>query len=175
MANFKKIAPTELLDNPFKLIGKDWMLLSSANAGDGDVCGKDYNTMTASWGGVGILWEKPVAFIFVRPQRHTFGFTEENDTMTLSFFGGEYKKEMGFCGKNSGRDCDKMKETGLTPEFAEGTVYIKEAKNVLILRTLAVTEMSPDSFLDKDIEPSCYPNKDYHIVYIAEIVKTLEK
>lgn len=164
----KEINIRDIKENAVKMISDDWALLSAGNE-------NGFNTMTVSWGGIGELWGKDVAFIFVRPQRYTKEFIDREGLMTLSFFGGEYKKEMGFCGKNSGRDCDKMKETGLTPEFAEGTVYIKEAKNVLILRTLAVTEMSPDSFLDKDIEPSCYPNKDYHIVYIAEIVKTLEK
>ena len=95
--------------------------------------------------------------------------------MTLSFFGGEKKKEMALCGKVSGRDCDKFAETGLTPAFIDGTVYVKEAETVLVLRTIAKTEMTPDSFLDSSIDESCYPNKDYHIVYIAEIVKTLEK
>ena len=164
----KEINIRDIKENAVKMISDDWALLSAGNE-------NGFNTMTVSWGGIGELWGKDVAFIFVRPQRYTKEFIDREELMTLSFFGGEYKKEMGFCGKNSGRDCDKMKETGLTPEFAEGTVYIKEAKNVLILKTLAVTEMNPDSFLDKNIEPSCYPNKDYHIVYIAEIVKTLEK
>lgn len=164
----KKINIRDIKESAVKMISDDWALLSAGNE-------NGFNTMTVSWGGIGELWGKDVAFIFVRPQRYTKEFIDREGMMTLSFFGGEYKKEMGFCGKNSGRDFDKMKETGLTPEFAEGTVYIKEAKTVLVLKTLAVTEMTPDSFLDKEIDSSCYPNKDYHIVYIAEIVKTLEK
>lgn len=164
----KEINIRDIKESAVKMISDDWALLSAGNE-------NGFNTMTVSWGGIGELWGKDVAFIFVRPQRYTKEFIDREGKMTLSFFGGEYKKEMGFCGKNSGRDFDKFKETGLTPEFSDGTVYIKEAKHVLILKTLAVTEMTPDSFLDKEIEPSCYPNKDYHIVYIAEIVKTLEK
>ena len=164
----KEINIRDIKESAVKMISDDWALLTAGNE-------KGFNTMTVSWGGIGELWGKDVAFIFVRPQRYTKEFIDREGMMTLSFFGGEYKKEMGFCGKNSGRDCDKMKETGLTPAFADGTVYIKEAKTVLILKTLAVTEMTPDSFLDKEIDSSCYPNKDYHIVYIAEIVKTLEK
>lgn len=164
----KEINIRELKENPLKMISDDWALLSAGNE-------KGFNTMTVSWGGIGELWGKDVAFIFVRPQRYTKEFIDREGIMTLSFFGGEYKKELAFCGKNSGRDFDKMKETGLNPVFADGTVYIEEAKNVLILKTLAVTQMTPESFLDKTIEPDCYPNKDYHIVYIAEIVKTLEK
>lgn len=164
----KEINIRDIKESAVKMISDDWALLSAGNE-------NGFNTMTVSWGGIGELWGKDVAFIFVRPQRYTKEFIDREGKMTLSFFGGEYKKEMGFCGKNSGRDFDKFKETGLTPEFSDGTVYIKEAKHVLILKALAVTEMTPDSFLDKEIEPSCYPNKDYHIVYIAEIVKTLEK
>lgn len=164
----KEINIRDIKESAVKMISDDWALLTAGNE-------NGFNTMTVSWGGIGELWGKDVAFIFVRPQRYTKEFIDREGMMTLSFFGGEYKKEMGFCGKNSGRDFDKMKETGLTPEFAEGTVYIKEAKTVLVLKTLAVTEMTPDSFLDKEIDSSCYPNKDYHIVYIAEIVKTLEK
>ncbi len=164
----KEINIRDIKESAVKMISDDWALLSAGNE-------NGFNTMTVSWGGIGELWGKDVAFIFVRPQRYTKEFIDREGKITLSFFGGEYKKEMGFCGKNSGRDFDKFKETGLTPEFSDGTVYIKEAKHVLILKTLAVTEMTPDSFLDKEIEPSCYPNKDYHIVYIAEIVKTLEK
>mgnify|MGYP003292303968 CR=1 FL=1 len=164
----KEINIRDIKESAVKMISDDWALLTAGNE-------KGFNTMTVSWGGIGELWGKDVAFIFVRPQRYTKEFIDREGMMTLSFFGGEYKKEMGFCGKNSGRDCDKMKETGLTPAFTDGTVYIKEAKTVLILKTLAVTEMTPDSFLDKEIDSSCYPNKDYHIVYIAEIVKTLEK
>ncbi len=164
----KEINIRDIKESAVKMISDDWALLSAGNE-------KSFNTMTVSWGGIGELWGKDVAFIFVRPQRYTKDFIDREGMMTLSFFGGEYKKEMGFCGKNSGRNYNKFAETGLTPEFSDGTVYIKEAKHVLILKTLAVTEMTPDSFLDKEIDVSCYPNKDYHIVYIAEIVKTLEK
>lgn len=150
------------------MISDDWALLTAGNE-------SGFNTMTVSWGGIGELWGKDVAFIFVRPQRYTKEFIDRKKMMTLSFFSGEYKKELGFCGKKSGRDCDKMKETGFTPVFSDGTTYIKEASHVLILKTLAVTDITPDSFLDKTIDESCYPNKDYHKVYIAEIVKTLEK
>ena len=164
----KEINIRQLKENAVKMISDDWALLS---AGDE----KGFNSMTVSWGGIGELWGKDVAFIFVRPQRYTKEFIDKTDLLTLSFFGGEYKKELALCGKKSGRDIDKMKETGFTPVFSDGTVYIGEAENVLILKKLAVTQMTPDIFLDKTIDEDCYPNKDYHIVYIAEIVKTLEK
>ena len=164
----KEINVRDIKENAVKMISDDWALLTAGNE-------EGFNTMTVSWGGIGELWGKDVAFIFVRPQRYTKDFIEREQKMTLSFFGGERKKEMGICGKVSGRNIDKFKETGLTPAFSDGTVYVKEADTVLILKTIARTEMTPDSFLDSSIDESCYPNKDYHIVYIAEIVKVLEK
>ena len=164
----KEINIREIKENVIKMISDDWALLT---AGDKQA----YNTMTVSWGGIGELWGKDVAFIFVRPQRYTKEFIDKEGKMTLSFFGGEKKKEMALCGKMSGRDFDKFKETDLSPAFADDTVYINDAKIVLFLKTLAVTEMTPDSFVDTSIDSSCYPNHDYHTVYIAEIVKVLEK
>ena len=164
----KEINIRDLDINAVKMISDNWALLTAGNE-------NGFNTMTVSWGTIGELWGKDVAIVFVRPQRYTKEFIDREGKMTLSFFGGNYKKELGLCGKVSGRDVDKMKETGFTPVFEDGTVYIKEAEHVFILKTLAITEMTPDSFLDSTIDPSCYPNKDYHKVYIAEIVKTLEK
>lgn len=163
----REINIRDIKANAIKMISDDWALLTAGNK-------QSFNTMTVSWGGIGELWGKDVAFIFVRPQRYTKEFIDREKMMTLSFFGGQKKKEMALCGKVSGRDFDKFKETGLTPVFSDGTVYVKEAETVLFLKTLAVTEMTPDSFLDSTIDTSCYPNKDYHIVYIAEIVKVLE-
>ena len=176
--SFKKITPNTISDNPFKLIGEDWMLVTSANPTGDLVCGKDYNTMTASWGGVGILWNKPVAYVFIRPQRHTFGFTERNETMTLSFFGEEYRKALTFCGRNSGRDYDKAKECGLTPiaEESDGTreVYFDEARLVLKARPLYKEFLKKDAFLDEGLLKN-YPTDDFHMVYICEITEVLVK
>ncbi|MBE6774016.1 MAG: flavin reductase family protein [Ruminococcaceae bacterium] len=163
----KEINVREIKENAVKMISDDWMLVTA-----GDDSG--FNTMTASWGGIGELWAKDVVFVFIRPQRYTLEFIEKNDVFSLSFFGGDYKKELTFCGRNSGRDVDKMKETNFTPVFSDGTTYFEEAETVLICKKLAVTEITPDSFIDKDIDKN-YANKDYHKVFIAEIVKTLKK
>lgn len=164
----KEINIRDLNKSAVKMISDEWALLTAGNK-------ESFNTMTVSWGGIGELWGKDVAFVFVRPQRYTKEFIDREGKMTLSFFDGEYKKEMGLCGKKSGRDIDKFKETGLTPEFTDGTVYIKEATNVLVLKTIAVTEMKADDILQKEIIPDCYENGDFHKVYICEILKTLQK
>ncbi len=176
MAEFKKISPEEITDNPFKMIGKDWMLVTSAKADGNLVCGEDYNTMTASWGGVGVLWNKSVTYIFIRPQRHTFTFSEENDLMTLSFFDEEYRPALTFCGRNSGRDCDKAKESGLTPvsESCCGTrsVWFGEARMVLKVKKLYSEFLSADAFANGDTL-GCYAAGDFHKMYICEIKEVL--
>ena len=106
----EKINVKELNDNVFETIGKEWMLVCAGNK-------EKFNMMTASWGCLGWLWNKPVAVVFIRPERYTHGIIEENEFMTLSFLGNseEARKIYNFCGSKSGRDFDKVKETGLTP------------------------------------------------------------
>ncbi len=176
--NFKKISPKDITDNPFKLIGDDWMLVTSADPEGNLHCGEDYNTMTASWGGVGILWNKPVAYVFIRPQRHTYTFTERNDTMTLSFFGEEYRKALSFCGSKSGREFDKAAECGLTPvaDTSDNTraVYFDEARLVMKVRPLYKEFLKKEAFLS-DEPLKTYAAGDFHMMYICEIIEVLEK
>ena len=178
MAEFIKIKPSEITENPFKLIGSDWMLVTSANDGEDMVGGVDYNTMTASWGGVGILWNKPVAYVFIRPQRHTFGFTEKNERMTLSFFGEEYRSALTFCGRKSGRDYDKAKECSLTPVCdttdSGRAVWFDEAKLVLKVKKLYADVLKKDCFFGNDGVDN-YPSGDFHTVYVCEIEEVLTK
>lgn len=165
MKNFTRIDPTEIQDNIFKLIGKDWMLITAADK-DGRV-----NTMTASWGTAGILWRKPVAICFIRPQRYTYGFTEQADRMSLSFFDEAYRPALQYCGSHSGRDGDKFAATGLTPVFTEGenaTPYIAEARLVLITRKLYADDIREASFIDPAFLAD-YKAGDFHRVYICEI------
>ena len=178
MSEFRTIRPEEFSGNPFTLIGREWMLVTAANPGDGLMGGKDYNTMTASWGGLGILWGKPVAFVFIRPQRHTFRFTENNSRVTLSFFPPEYRDALNFCGTKSGRDCDKAAACGLTPvaETNEDgrAVWFDEAKLVLVTRKLYAKPFDPAAFLDPDSR-NMYGDDDFHTVYVCAVEKILEK
>ena len=161
----KEINIRELKDNFVKMISNDWALLT---AGKSD----DFNTMTVSWGGIGELWNKDVCFVFVRPQRYTYEFMEKNDYFSLSFFGGEYKKELGVCGSKSGRDIDKMAETGFIPiDLGEATGF-EQAKVNVVLKKLAYQDMKPDGFVDESIMNN-YANNDFHRVYVGEIVKVV--
>lgn len=168
MSDFKKITTEELTANPFKLIGKDWMLIT---AGDKE----KFNTMTASWGGVGIMWGKPVATAYIRPQRYTFEFIENGDYYTQCFFDEEYRDALKFCGSKSGRDYDKVKETGLTPVVDDetGAVYFKEAKLVFICKKMYAQFLNEESALTEEVTK--WYNGDYHKMYMSEIVSVLVK
>lgn len=159
----KEISIDNLSDNIINLIGKDWMLITAGNS-------LSFNTMTASWGSMGFLWGKPVVTIFVRPQRHTYGFIENNEVFTLSFFSEEYRKALTLCGTKSGRDTDKVKEAGITPyEPAQNCVSFEEARLIFKCKKLYKSLLKEDNFIDKDILPKWYKDGDLHYVYIAEI------
>ena len=167
MSEFIKIGHEKIEDNPFKLIGKDWMLIT---AGKKD----DFNTMTASWGGLGFLWNKPICHIYVRPHRFTYSFIERYNFFTLSFFEEKYRECLNICGTKSGRDIDKIKETGLTPVAGDKSVYFNEARLVIECRKIYYQDINPAFFIDSAIEAN-YPQKDYHRMYIGEVVNTLKK
>lgn len=162
--NFKEISIDELNFNPFTKIGKEWFLVT---AGDKE----SFNTMTAAWGSLGIYWNKPVFNILVRPTRYTYEFTEKNDNFTVSFLAEEFREAYKICGTKSGRDTNKVKESGLTPfELLEGTVAFKEAELVFVCKKIYTEDFNPANFLEQEIENS-YPEKDYHRVYTGEIKK----
>ena len=163
-----KINIKDLQGNAVSMFDDKWCLITAGN--------KDsYNTMTASWGAMGELWNKDVCFIFIRPQRYTLEFTEREELFTLSFFGEEYKKALAFCGRNSGRDCDKAKETGLTPMEIDGSMSFEESETVIVCKKLFYQDIDPEGFIDKAIDGVCYPEKDYHRMYVGEVVGCYKK
>ena len=162
---FEEISVKALGDNPFSLIGDKWMLITAGQQGN-------LNTMTASWGGLGVLWNKNVAFSFVRPQRHTFSFLEREDYYTLSFYQESYRPALAMCGKVSGKDTDKISKAGLTPVFDEPAPYFSEARLVLVCKKIYGQFLQPTCFIDEKIE-ECYPEKDYHKMYVGEVVNAL--
>lgn len=168
MSNFKEINIAELNTSPYNLFNKDWALLTAGNS-------DSFNTMTVSWGGVGILWRKNVATVYIRKSRYTLEFMDKYDHFSLTFGGDDMRKALAFCGKNSGRDFDKVKETGITPILDEKAPYFAEGKLVLICKKLYRQEMNDDSFIDKSIIDNDYSDKDYHIIFIGEIEKAFIK
>ena len=164
MHTFRSLSPNQI-DPIFDRIGKEWMLITADS-------GKDVNTMTASWGGCGILWNHPVAFAFVRPQRHTFAVLEDTDHFTLAFFDERYRDALRYCGSHSGRDGDKFAASGLSPVRCKGFAYPAEASLVLICKKLYVQDMKEECFLDPSLL-SHYEKKDFHRVYVGEILEAL--
>jgi flavin reductase (DIM6/NTAB) family NADH-FMN oxidoreductase RutF len=161
---FKKVNINTLTENYFNILNNDWGLLT---AGKTD----NFNTMTVSWGSFGIMWNRPVIFCFVRPQRYTFEFMNKNHYFTLSFFTDEYKKALEYCGEHSGRDIDKVKKSELVP-------YTTDLRNIIFEQTRLAFEckklysenLKPEAFLDQSIIKSTYQKGDFHRMYVGEIV-----
>ena len=165
---FKAIDPSTLSENPFNLIGKGWMLITAGNR-------EAFNTMTASWGGMGVLWARNVCFCVVRPVRHTYKYMEASDSFTLSFFDEAYRDALTFCGSHSGRDTDKVKETGLTPVFTNEGTYFAESRLIFCCKKVYHHDIDPARFIDLTIDENYYPSKDYHRMYVGEIVSCLTR
>lgn len=166
--SFMEIKPEQITDNTFKLVGSDWMLITAGTL-------ESYNTMTASWGGFGILWNKNICFCVVRPTRYTYNFIDKSNTFSLSFFDDKYREALQFCGSHSGKDVDKAASTGLTPVAGNnGTVYFNEARLVMECKKLYFQDISPKNFMDINLDKN-YPHKDYHRMYIGEIISCLQR
>ncbi len=165
MEQTKKIE--DLLMNPFSLIGKEWMLITAGN--------KDkVNTMTASWGGMGHLWNKNVVYIFVRPQRYTKEFIDANDCFSVSFFDQKYRAALGYFGTVSGKDEDKIAKQNMQVNYKQDVPYIEQGKLHFICKKLYVQRLDSACFIDKEADTKNYPEKDYHDVYVAEIIDIIE-
>ena len=167
--SFKKTSLAALGADPCDKIGGQWMLVTAEK--DGRV-----NTMTASWGGLGVLWGKNVAFVFIRPQRYTKEFVDAAGRFTLSFYPESDREALSYLGRVSGRDEDKIGKAGFAVERFDGAPAFSQARQVLVCRTLYTQKLDPAGFVDGcDADSRCYPAKDYHTVYVAEIEAVYEK
>lgn len=162
--------PIDMLNmNPFTKIGKEWALIS---AGDKNKC----NTMTVSWGGVGVLWGKNVVYIFIRDSRYTKKFIDNGEFFSMSFFDEKYRDALSYCGKESGRNVDdKFKGAGLTPAFRHNIPYPDEANLVLLCRKMAAVPITEDTFVDPQIMPKWYSDNDMHVMYVGEIIEAVAR
>ncbi|MDP4267512.1 MAG: flavin reductase [Bacteroidota bacterium] len=159
---FVSAKPEELTDNVFKLIGNDWMLITAGNV-------QSFNTMTASWGSLGILWNEPICICFIRPQRYTYEFMNNNSVFTLSFLDDKDKDILNFCGSHSGRDTNKIEKTSLLPiETDNGGIAFEQSKIIIEAQKIYFNDINPANFLDNRIQ-DCYPMKDFHRMFIGKI------
>ena len=164
--NRSPIEPNAFQCPPVQLWGERWLLLTA-----GELAPRAFNCMTVAWGGFGMLWAKPLAMVAVRPSRYTYEFMERVADFTLSAFPPAMKDKLTVCGTKSGRDMDKVKACGLHPVASAkvGTPGFEEAELILECRKLYVSDLNPDAFLSRDIEP-LYNGRDYHRLYFAEVV-----
>ncbi len=158
----KEIDINDLKLNPFNKIGKEWMLITASD-------GEKTNTMTASWGGFGFLWNKNIAFIVLRPQRYTKEFVDKTNEFSLSFFDESYKKTLSYLGSVSGKNEDKISKSGLHLSFINNIPSFEEASMVINCKNLYKQNLLSECFIDTNIDEKNYPNKDYHTLYFAEI------
>ena len=164
--SFREVKPEELTMNPFTKIGKEWLLITAGNE-------EECNTMTASWGAIGVMWGKNAVTVYIRPQRYTKEFVDREETFTISVLGEDYRKALNYCGTVSGKGIDKITEAELTPYFVDGTAGIQEADMIMVCKKMYHDTIKPECFDESENDTKWYPQKDYHTMYIAEIQKVL--
>lgn len=164
---FKEIKPAEIDGNALGRVGSQWMLITAQNR-EGKV-----NAMTASWGALGVLWNRPVGICYIRPQRYTKEFVDASERFTFSFLPEKYRSALNLLGSKSGRESDKITEAGLHIVRDGEAAYFEEAELALVNRKIYLQYLDPAGFIDPSIAKN-YPLKDYHCVYVGEIEKCLK-
>ena len=165
---FQPIPINSVEFNPFEKIGKDWALISAGTK-------QNYNTMTVSWGGLGVLWGKNVVNIYISDSRYTKEFLDKGEFFTVSFLSEDYRDALNYCGSHSGRDVDKFKEANLTPAFRHGIPYPDEANFVLVCKIMAKVPITEDNFEVPEIKKKWYQDNDMHTMYVGEIIDLMAR
>lgn len=162
----RRIAIDDLRIRCHHLWDSRWLLLTA-----GDLASEQFNLMTVAWGSFGTMWSRPFAQVVVRPTRHTFAFTERFDTFTLCAFPELCRPVLKLMGTRSGRDLDKIHDSGLTPlpSLAVAAPGFAEAELVVECRKIYWDDIRPGNFLEPDLERN-YPDRDYHRIYFGEIL-----
>lgn len=168
LAGYKTISPDKIPGNIIKLLQEDWMLVTAGN----DV---QFNMMTAGWGGLGVMFGKPVAFCFIAPTRFTYQLMEKNDTYTLSFYTETYRDVLKTCGSKSGKDTDKVKETGLTPiSTPNGGKAFSEAWMIIECRKTVAQSITPEAITNLQLKEE-WSAKQLYKMFVGEIVNVWVK
>ena len=164
--------PIDLLEiNPFTKISNEWMLIAAGNQ-------EKVNAMTASWGGLGVLWGKNVAFIFVREKRYTKEFIDREEYFSCNFFDEKYRNDLKYFGIVTGRIEDKFKASGMTVGFRDNTPYVDESNIHILCKKMAAIPITEAHFLDPEIKEKWYSGKDdgnLHTLYVGEIIEILAR
>ncbi|HOB73447.1 MAG TPA: flavin reductase [Phycisphaerae bacterium] len=156
---------TELKLPAFGAWEPGWFLLTAGEKGAGN-----FNSMTVSWGAMGVIWHRPFVMVVVRPQRYTRQFMERHNTFSLCAFDDQYRPALEKLGRQSGRDTAKMAECGLTPIELSliPTPGFAEAKLILECRKMYFDDLEPAHFLADFIAPNY--QGDYHRMYFGEVL-----
>jgi len=164
--SFSSVPFTDLSVKIHDLWENQWLLLTA-----GDWQQRRFNAMTVAWGSLGVMWNKPFAQAVVRPTRYTYEFMEKYNTFTLCAFSSRYRKALQLMGSKSGRQVDKIKESGLTPipSTMVAAPSYAEAELIFECRKIYWDDFAPAQFLAPEIEKN-YPRKDYHRIYFGEIL-----
>lgn len=163
---FKQIDFSAYEKSPFQVIGQEWMLITMNN-------GDKVNTMTASWGGLGVIWGSPAAFVFIRPQRFSKPLMDAEESFSLCVLDADRRADLNYLGTVSGRDEDKVQKTGLTTLYDGATPYFAESNTVFICSKRFAQPLDLDAFTVDGIRETMYPDNDAHTMYIAKIEKIL--
>ncbi len=174
----KEVSVYDLKLNPMAMIGSQWWLVAAGNEVSG------YNAMTASWGHLGAIWERsdgkahlglPTAVVYLRPKRYTKEFMNLEDYFTLSVFDDTYRKALAYMGTHSGREEDKIAKAGFNVNFIDGMPYFNQAEMIFICRKLYHAPLKEEGFVDKSLVENNYVNKDFHEMYVGEIMRVMVK
>ena len=166
---FKKISPYEINKNAFELIAGQWALVAAQKE-------EKVNALTASWGGLGVLWNKNTIFIFIRQSRYTKEFIDSAETFSLTFLNHKkYAEVYRYFGFVSGRDEDKIAKQGLTVKSEKDTPYFEEGELVFICKKLCATKIEPKDIIDTELATTFYSDNDLHTMYVGEIISVLKK
>ena len=155
----------EFTTDIFSAFDRKWALLTAGSM-------ESFNTMTISWGALGTIWGKPTATVYVRTSRYTHEFMDRSDWFTVSFYPEVYRKTLGVLGTKSGRDMDKMRESGLTPVAAGETVSFAEAECTLVCKKMYMQSLDPER-IPKEIVQALYAKDAPHDMYLGEVVEIL--
>ncbi len=166
---FEVVDPKDMTDNVFKLVGDDVTVITAGKA-------PEHNSMAASWGGFGVLFNKPVTWCFLRANRFTLEKMREAKTYTFSYFPPEHRDDVLFFGSKTGRDTDKMKKSKLTPVATpDGQTTYAEARLVIECKLVEITTVKPDDFHTGEgrqfVEEGHQEAGDYHKLVLGEIMK----
>lgn len=168
LEGYKKIDPENIPGNIYRMLSQDWMLITAGND-------EKFNMMTASWGGLGNLYQKPVAFCFINPSRYTYQLMEKNDTYTLSFYNESNREALKLCGSQSGRDTDKIKASGLAPlTTPSGSKAFNEAWLIIECKKMVAQSLNPEALKSETLKQE-WEGKAMHKMYIGEIINVWMK